>query len=1299
MSEFLDKVLEDMKIGEDGHYLDLDTFKDSTSGKSVRLGGVDAAETIKINEDGTIRDFGTAGNVTQDAEYKKLLKARGFGEIARTGDAAFNRDSGELVNEEGDDASSYLLRHGLMNPVTQANDKQMAAYEYGKIFRDKLDREDPEAAEARRVVENAMREDGYDPLNLKEVAVNNREVQRELAALKAGGMDEATAKRKMKSKYSESVMFDEKDRNFYGEAFSPVSESWDTGVLSVIESGFGAAALLGDTIGSESLMELGEAGAYRAKDEAYQNASFLSSYKDVDDFGDAAEFLGTNMAMSLPYMGAIVAGSFAGPLGLAGVGSLYAGGIYNDQEVKNVAVAWAGGALQATLDKAGLDVLLKSGPPKQMFAQALAAMTKKGIPEKAATAQLLKISRLELAKMATDGAKLASQQLAKKKVAMDILANSIKGGGSESVTESLQELIGYAASHNYDKSFDWNEATEHMIHAAIAGGSLGSIFSASGTVADKAMWRDAAWKLDSADPEAQTQAAKLHEDEKAYYARQDKQMPDVDELTRKAGRAAEFVAEQPDFSASGGLSAEEFSEIQSKGLNAFEDIEKKNKSQRSFQDKVLDAISLVPKAFQGHLSMTFGAAAQVKYRAARELAGMFGSGTSKVYSGETYENFKHHAVTKYKTYLPTPERTFKAMGINFSNKKQKTEVSDEFYRQAQAAVDPDTGNLNPELFPEGPNKAIFQRLAADMVMLGDTMYSDQLNVDPNLGYVENYLLRYKAFDKAAIDKDRALFVDNLMAIEGLDISRADANAITERIIEDGNVNDLNEAFSLVKGQPIPGAHKTRSLGLSERSEFNSFMEKDIFANVANAASSAARIQAHEKYVGKDGSKVAAMLVKAVEEGMPLQEAATMGRRIKDYLDADSGNYKRPTSEVGKRLVAFQKNFVFLTTVTSLWKATVSSLPELALITRSLEPGDISKIKSEVEGYSKSMMGTINKEAGSREAQDAAYEALKSSSKQALRDLGFYDWDVGAATTTGVTEVSELKQIWMKRFFKANGLSQYTDMTRAARVSFAGDYIFNNITTIINSPEGKQTNEVMEAKEKLRNLGMDMTPIRLRGLRELMATDPELLTPEAGAALDNALRDATYNFINEAIVLPTAGNRPLIYSDPRFALFTQFQGFMATFTSTSIPKLWNDMVGRGSPAMQYNAFATMASMIALGFLSQAIKDQMNFGEDSPYLDENEKIRRGIESSGLLGTAGRITDTLFPLYEQQSSGPASWAWKQIESQSPALSKATQALGLSGNAIQGEKDAGGLISGAIKLGGIPTKGVTNSWNYLTK
>ena len=98
-----------------------------------------------------------------------------------------------------------------------------------------------------------------------------------------------------------------------------------------------------------------------------------------------------------------------------------------------------------------------------------------------------------------------------------------------------------------------------------------------------------------------------------------------------------------------------------------------------------------------------------------------------------------------------------------------------------------------------------------------------------------------------------------------------------------------------------------------------------------------------------------------------------------------------------------------------------------------------------------------------------------------------------------------------------------------------------------------------------------------------------LDPQEQTFFDESLREAGFNFVNEAIALPNAANRPLLYQDPRFSLFTQFQGFIATFTANHIPKLWGEYVKRGTPAMKYNAFATMSTMIMMGFVSMHIKD--------------------------------------------------------------------------------------------------------------
>ena len=71
----------------------------------------------------------------------------------------------------------------------------------------------------------------------------------------------------------------------------------------------------------------------------------------------------------------------------------------------------------------------------------------------------------------------------------------------------------------------------------------------------------------------------------------------------------------------------------------------------------------------------------------------------------------------------------------------------------------------------------------------------------------------------------------------------------------------------------------------------------------------------------------------------------------------------------------------------------------------------------------------------------------TANQQRVRELGFYEWDVGAATVTGVTEVNAWQQKLYTKFFQANGLTQWTDYTRSIRASFAGDFLSDNAMKI------------------------------------------------------------------------------------------------------------------------------------------------------------------------------------------------------------------------------------------------------------
>ena len=167
--------------------------------------------------------------------------------------------------------------------------------------------------------------------------------------------------------------------------------------------------------------------------------------------------------------------------------------------------------------------------------------------------------------------------------------------------------------------------------------------------------------------------------------------------------------------------------------------------------------------------------------------------------------------------------------------------------------------------------------------------------------------------------------------------------------------------------------------------------------------------------------------------------------------------------------------------------------------------------------------------------------------------------------------------------------------------------------------------------------------------------------------------ATFNFINDAVALPGAANRPLLYQDPRFAMFTQFNGFISTLQATILPKMWGDYVKRGSPMMRYNTFMVMGTMIAIGFASQYLKDIIKHGPNyKTNLSTPDQLRRAVNSSGLLGTSERALGVVFPMYQNnKDQNPLEWTFSTVTGEAPALSPLGRMGDAVGSLYRGDKE----------------------------
>lgn len=733
--------------------------------------------------------------------------------------------------------------------------------------------------------------------------------------------------------------------------------------------------------------------------------------------------------------------------------------------------------------------------------------------------------------------------------------------------------------------------------------------------------------------------------------------------------------------------------------------DRKSEHERVEKDNTLAGV--VGRALEGSVKLVrklTRTAVPDRYRdkkAGNTLGAMVDSTHSKSNSGRDLESYKFNLVSMFKNMVSVPENFYAALNNNkITSRTKRAEISKQVYAILKNIIKNKSGLPDISKIPQDGEVVTLDgmtftmtgrdqivQLAQDLNKLSDLMHSRQAKytIDPKtgkptLGYIQNYLFKFKSLNKAAISADRAKFEATLVD-QYKQITPAIAKELTDKILENDQVSSINdvvdENFNVTKGGIVPGSHRKRSLAMSENPEFDQFMEQDIFANVSQAAKSAARFETHRKYIGQNGEVMASLLDKMeYDEGVSREEVNAIASRLVDYLNAESGNYKRPTSDAGKKAVAAQKNLMFLATFTMLGLATVASLVEIALSGRALTFNQIYGREGKTSGRTSlnsfgrelaKMLADLMGFAGDTVRWQDKGVGTQSRGQEIIRDLGYYEWDVGAATVTGVSEVNPLHQKWYELFFKMTGLTGWTNFTRSMRASIANDFMFDHINKIVEfrlmkraNPELVKDNDIQESEEMLRNLGVNVDD--MARIYEQMGSDMSAVLSEADAAiLKDNMRTGTFNFINDAVALPTVGNRPLIYQDPRFALLTQFQGFMATFSSNHIPKMYEQYIKRGNPSMKYNAFALMTTMIMLGFASQYLKDLIKYGGSgkqmmtagNPYLDTSEYIQRGIRSSGLLGVADRLIDTAgYGLYDDgRTKGGLDWAWKTISGEAPA------------------------------------------------
>tara|TARA_R110000822_G_scaffold91902_2_gene211666 strand:- start:2556 stop:6617 length:4062 start_codon:yes stop_codon:yes gene_type:complete len=1264
-------------------FLDGDTIKDSETGESVRLRGINTRETSKFLEDSSFKQ-GELGGDAATAYIWDLAQKHGFTTVIKSGEKGHHgRAMGDLVDKDGNSFVDTLLRTGVASPWHFSDDSDVSLSSWGIAAEAGKPNEPMDSYENARQAIYEAETDQYGGLPIQKlIAFDAAEYQANPDLYM--GMKQIN-----------------KGANYEGRSRTPFGTGYDTGFATLYKSLNRLGEALANRVGAEETEASFAADASVNQDYINALPTVKMDVTEIDwtSFDEIATGMSGMLGTSLPFMGATMLGMVAAPAtsgtSLALPVSMYTGMVLDTMEGKvedkNLGIAVVAGAAMTFLDRLGIRGLVS---PSMMITkegrdQAIKAIARsKSISEGEASKLLLNFSKKEMLTYIDDAKAFGANQILKGNLFREGVKSLTKSTLGEGATEALQELTEYtAAVIGSEKEWDYDEIENRMTNAIVAGGLMGAGFATPGVAIQVGDWKsivDFEGVDDGRFDNVNTKYRKEEESEFGY-------VRSVEEVSEKV--RAEYDKNYTD---NKGV----------KGDDHINDLADKHKPPGTTIEHIKAFIHNPLVAVRASVRDTF-AEAMGKSRTVAQIQDILGSVRNKVHGGAGYIQQQQLMMAEYRKYIGETETVEASFDVpkGMSSKGRTDYVSTIMYKFYREVVEPatktksswDWSKASPDVLAR--KDAIIKldigiRKNAEALRNGNNKakkYTDEKPIEflPDWGY------RHKSFRKEYIASHKDLFINTLTSSYGM--SHAEATELTNAIVNENQVSTLGDAFDMTRGGVSPSSQKRRTMHISDRPEFDKFLEQNIFKNMDDASRESARFQVHRKFVGKDSiyiNKMLANVRKDLYKTMNPEDANRLlykiAYKLRNMLNAESGNYNRIENESIKQ---GQKYLTLVATLQGLSNAAFSSMPEMAMLPLGVSR-DVLVKNAATQGYlfgeavgswirNNAVMLRIAQpredpttyldrkiaEVRSKGEADPRY-IFYTNMKQLLRETGFKAQETGAATTTGVQETNEMTKGLTDAYFKANFLHDQQDMHRMVRLSLFNDFLIEKLDLIESKKGEEDTVGVSEAKYMLRELGISLHTIA--PIANMLKEGKELSANDASKYKREFLNGAA-NFVNQAVPLPNAFNRPLFYSDPRFALLTQFNGFTSTFTANQLPMLWDQLKGKGSKGLTYGTFATMGSMLALAFISQGIKDELKYGETSPYLTDNQKIQRAIYSSGLLGTTERVigSNFLFPLYGNSSYGPGEFVWDNIAGEAAATGTVGRVYGMLDSAIQSDGD----------------------------
>ena len=1267
--DFFDDVV-DTNLGQYS-ILDGDTITNQ-KGHSIRVKGIDTAETQHlVGSTGEYKPGDWQGDVHKRV-LADIIAGGNFTNIDLTGETTYGRDVGILRDPNGNRIDEEAYYNGILpvnhftsdRNVQLANDGSFARAVDQDIGIERNDMWSQARDKIREVSDKTLvrKKDGS-PL-LKQTAVD----ERDLAA--------------MKSVYGEdfsiytanTVQFRNYDRDYDNQAYSEWSSGLDVGFLSLQKAWYGLKSETGDILGDQELFLSGKLDVDSINYEMSELPDFTQDFKDVNSFSDFGDYAVGQAGVALPWMIGIIGsfgiGAIAAPgmlgiaIGATPVALAYSGEVYSNMEgnmdERNAGIALSTGVAMAVLDRLGLEAILHpSAILKDHAHKMLASAYLKKYPNigsiEAAQALINKAITKEYVKTIQRLAQLSAVVLGKKayaKLAAEAVRGTVTGAVGEGITELAQEGLGYAGSV-YGSKATWNqeEFERTLINSAIGGATIGG---GIGTVVRPAQgYRD--FKNE------QRRFSISAEDPSAGFEKGHTRTSLIDDVIEtggvdgngiKGGNHQIEVAEEfmpgrakDTWSAKGWMKG--LAELPMRAVASGADFIHKTllKNMKGFSPE----LKRVSKALLGYLN-TFSHFAEGDDLASTKLTMRHGYKTAK-------NVIRSNIAAVFKDVVPnywTQDNEWKSMSRmrDFMRALKEGKTDEELQALFKGLDIPALKEVSKSITDFAVDFEKQMNILADE---NNELYNKQgvsISTDEDAKFFEfdeESFFDKTEFDRTFIRKNKAAFISAVMEAEGISYEKAEEFYDEYALID--NARNANK-------ERIGRQRKTPEsvLGMLTNLKSNPIMQKylynDVFAQLDQKIDEVVGWAVDLKFRGTNDIKLAKLLneYKRLAESEGIYDSRVITHII-DVLDGSEGKYKQLESE---RMASIQENITLINGLNQLDSAALASTVELItaffrtagtgttaeLIRKAVKEGIIPLLKHNARETAK----YVKKGSGLTIEEDHHNVVSMLYSGQLSHEAGVLG-HVDIAPTT------KFKAKLMRAFFSVTGLKYITDFVRVSRWAFAHDAVIKDleVMAVYWNGDGSNTQLVNDAYDRLRDLRIDpeTTATRYKVLlddtRIVGMTENELYQhiQEHYPDLYKSLELARKSYVEMAAVKPDATTKPLWALNPRWRLLTQYNSFIFTFTSQTMPRIWKDVKG-ADPNMQYNVVMMMAFMLVAAYLSQEMKDEWKFGGENPYLSDNEKKFRALKASGLLGSPGQLSDLFYPLYGGSSDkGPYSWS----------------------------------------------------------